>query len=119
MWRLLGAITLHKVREQRRFHLRKKRGLNLEDWLGPNAIAEVNVADKEPSPEVVAEWAEQMEVVLGGLDDEQRRLVDLRLQGNTQEEIATAMEISERTVRRLTKTIQGRLNRMLENSSLH
>src|SRR5947208_17191412 len=33
LWRLLCAITLTKLREQARFHLRKKRGLNQEsDW---------------------------------------------------------------------------------------
>src|SRR5436190_23084011 len=30
LWRLMCAITLTKVREQTRFHLRQKRGLDLE-----------------------------------------------------------------------------------------
>src|SRR3954451_16484076 len=35
LWRLLCAITLSKVREQTRFHLRQKRGLDREVPLGP------------------------------------------------------------------------------------
>src|SRR5438270_12388062 len=34
LWRLLCAITLTKVREQTRFHLRKKRGLDQEIQAG-------------------------------------------------------------------------------------
>ena len=37
LWQLLCAITLTKVREQSRFHLRQKRGLARETEIDPDA----------------------------------------------------------------------------------
>lgn len=119
LWRLLCAITLNKVRQQRRFHHRKKRGLAAEQPLQAGEDREwfLDVEGSDPGPDLVAEWGEQMEQLLAPLDEEQRRIVDLRLQGHTQEEIAAQLEISERTVRRLIKTIQARFTRMLETDT--
>src|SRR5207253_4315479 len=58
LWRLLCAITLTKVREQARFHLRKKRGLDQEVGPGPNDSASsfLQPVASGPSPLEAAEF---------------------------------------------------------------
>src|SRR3954447_7477702 len=41
LWRLLCAITLTKIREQARYHLRQKRGLDREQPLATDSAAGV------------------------------------------------------------------------------
>jgi len=106
LWRLLCAIALTKVREKARYHLRHKRGVNREvpldtaTDLGPG---------RGPSAEDEVVFADQFEHLLDTLDDEQRKLLELRLEDLTQEEIAERMSCSERTVRRLLKRLEARL----------
>lgn len=111
LWAILCAITLTKVREQARFHQRQKRGLDRE--VGGDGIG-WDLVGSEPTPAQAAELADQLQLVLGGLDEEERQLVDLKLQECTNEETAERMGCSERTVRRLLKRVQGRLARSLD-----
>jgi RNA polymerase sigma factor (sigma-70 family) len=113
LWRLLCAITLTKVREQTRFHLRKKRGLDLETAPDPDASGAglLEAADPRPSPEAAVEFADQFEQLLAGLDEEARQVVDLKLQELTNEQIAEKLGCSERTVRRVIKRVQADLVR--------
>ncbi len=116
LWRLLCAITLTKIREQTRFHMRQKRGLDQEKavaWgLGDSAVAP-DPAAPGPAPDEAAAIADHLRVLLDGLDEEERQVVDLVLQEHTQEEIAERLGCSERTVRRIFKRIKSRLARSL------
>ena len=120
LWRLLCAITLTKVREHTRFHLRKKRGLDQEMQMSPASDASgaegFDAADPRPTPAEAAEFADFFQQALAGLDDEERQVVDLKLQELTNDEIAERLGSSERTVRRILKRVQGRLTRALEAS---
>lgn len=110
LWRLLCAITLTKVREQARFHGRKKRGMNQEVHANPDeSSAGFQPVAPGPSPEEQVEFAEQFEALLGGLDEEERQIVDLKLQECTHDQIAEQLGISERTVRRIVKRVQSKL----------
>ena len=115
LWGLLCAITLTKVREQTRFHLRQKRGMDREvhaaDLDGHDAARLFDLADTEPTPAEAAEFTDQFTQLVAGLDDEERQLVDLKLQQCTNEEIARQMGCSERTVRRILKRVQASLAR--------
>ena len=117
VWTLLCAITLAKVREQTRFHFRRKRGLHQEVNLPSPAdggdAEEFDAADPHPDPAEAAEMADFFDQALAGLDDEERQVVDLKLQGLTHEEAADRLGSSERTVRRILKRIQTRLTRAL------
>ncbi|MBI1831908.1 MAG: sigma-70 family RNA polymerase sigma factor [Planctomycetes bacterium] len=120
LWRLLCAITLTKVREQVRFHTRKKRGLDQEVPIAPPAGesgAGFQPADKNPDPAELAEFADSFEKLLGSLEEEERQIVDLKLQECTHDEIAAQLGISERTVRRIFKRIQSKLGRVLEGEN--
>jgi RNA polymerase sigma factor (sigma-70 family) len=116
LWGLLCAITLTKVREQTRFHLRDKRGLNREvhhaandSASGPSVFFDQPAA--EPSPADAAEFTDQFTRLIESLDAEERQLVDLKLQQFTNDEIAEQMGCSERTVRRILKRVQACLAR--------
>ena len=69
---------------------------------------------REPSPAEQAEFCEQLERLLESLDEEERRLLELRLAEHTHEEAAEKMGCSERTVRRIQKRLQHRLSQMLQ-----
>jgi RNA polymerase sigma factor (sigma-70 family) len=117
LWGLLCAITLTKVREQTRFHLRQRRGLDREQVLtpaedgsgsGPQPVA----AGADPAE--AAAFADCFQQLIAGLDEEERQVVDLKLQDCTQEEIAARLGCSERTVRRLLKRVQAHLEKTFE-----
>jgi RNA polymerase sigma-70 factor, ECF subfamily len=120
LWRLLCAITLAKVREHTRFHLRKKRDLGRERPSdappGRSRSAGFDTADPHPTPAEAAEFADLFETAFTSLDEEERRIVDLKLQELTNEEVAEQIGSSERTVRRLLKRVQGRLSRLLDEA---
>jgi len=117
LWRLLCAITLTKVREQARYHSRQKRGMMQEVHAMPHpddSNAAFDLAARGPSPHEAAAFADQFEQILGVLDEEERQIVDLKLQECTHDEVADRLGISERTVRRLFKRIQTKLARVIE-----
>jgi RNA polymerase sigma factor (sigma-70 family) len=116
LWRLLCAITLTKVHEQARFHSRWKRGFNQEVPLalttGAGSDDGPAIPAPGPSPAEAAEFADQFEQVIAGLAEEERRIVDLKLQEYTNKQVARDLGCSERTVRRLLKRVQARLARV-------
>jgi RNA polymerase sigma factor (sigma-70 family) len=120
LWRLLCAITLTKIREQARYHSRQKRGMNQEVPLAadPGNSSALGFQPIAPGPSPVEEVAftDQFEQLLGSLDEEERQIVDLKLQELTHEEVAQRLGISERTVRRLFKRIQSKLTRVFDDS---
>jgi len=106
LWRLLCAITLTKVRERVRFHGRQKRGVDRERSLDDVPAA---ATARGPGPEEAAIFREQLEQVLSSFDEEERRILELRLEECRQPDIAAAVGCSERTVRRILARIEARL----------
>ena len=110
LWRLLCAITLTKVHEQTRFHLRQKRGVNRESEPEPRPDEDSVIhqpAAAEPSPAHAAQFADQFQQLLQQLEPNEQRIVDLKLQEFTNEQIAEQLQCSERTVRRILKRVQA------------
>lgn len=114
LWRLLCAITITKVREQARYHLREKRSLDREVHAAPtddSTDGRFQLAAPGPGPDETVAFADQFARVLESLDDEERTIVDLKLQELTHDEVAERLGISERTVRRVFKGLQAKLTR--------
>src|SRR4051794_27744853 len=84
LWRLLCAITLTKVREQARFHGRRKRGLSqevhIEPVSGDGSASAWHPPAPGPSPAQEVEFAEEFDRLLRTLHEEERQIVDLKLQ---------------------------------------
>lgn len=117
LWRLLCAITLTKVREKARYHRREKRSVQREvDLEGGDGSPGSGIAGQpsnDAGPDEEALFNDALGHVLGELDEEERRLVDLRLQERSTEEIATELGCSDRTVRRLLNRLEARFQDLL------
>jgi RNA polymerase sigma factor (sigma-70 family) len=59
-------------------------------------------------------WLTSFDHLFETLNDEERRIVALKLDGCTNDEVAAKLNCSERTVRRLMKQLQARLETQLD-----
>ncbi len=116
LWRLLCAITVAKVREKARYHGRQKRSFEQERPLDGSRVGAAPVEASEPTPAEAAEFADELQRLLADMDEEEREVVLLRIEEYTYPEIAEKLRRSKRTVRRILKRVQSRLERMLEES---
>lgn len=106
LWRLLVSITIHKLLHVQRDQGRLKRGgqfrqiesLGNSDN-GPSAVDEI--LSREPTPEFAAQVAEQYELWMRALEsDELTQLAKWKLEGFTNDEIATKCGRTTRTIER-------------------
>lgn len=111
LWRLLCAIVVNKARMKVRFHLQDKRGVHHEEdqsHAPDEKPREFAVADS-PAPDEVAEFNDQFEFLMSALDEEEKQIIQYKLEDLTNDEIAEKMDCSERTVRRIFSRIRSRL----------
>ncbi|MFO0944964.1 MAG: sigma-70 family RNA polymerase sigma factor [Planctomycetota bacterium] len=106
LWRLLVAIVMHKVYRQVRRHTSEKRDIRIERVSEPFAREDRVLEQVCPTPEEVTALAEEVEVVLSGLEARARRVFELRLQNESISNIADAVRCSERTARRTLEQIR-------------
>jgi RNA polymerase sigma factor (sigma-70 family) len=114
LWQLLVVITLHKLQFQVRSHQARKRSAERDQHLGTSDNLfglQASLLARDPSPVEAASLADELEQLMRGLDPLQRRMVELRLQGCDLDEIATATERCQRTVRRTLDEIKQRLQK--------
>jgi RNA polymerase sigma factor (sigma-70 family) len=115
LWRVLFAITVRKAIGAVRHQTRKKRGgghVLGESALGQSEQSQVaslaRYLSREPTPDDAAELADQLDTLLGRLNDETLRVIALqKLQGMTSEEIARSLQVSARTVDRKLQLIRA------------
>ncbi len=114
LWRLLATITVRKALATIRHQTRQKRGgghvlgesaLMAGEQRPGEGLAEVLGAD--PTPDAVAQFAEDYERLLAKLADPELLNVALRrLDGQTTHEIAAASKVSTKTIERKLKLIR-------------
>jgi RNA polymerase sigma factor (sigma-70 family) len=118
LWGLLCAITLSKVRNKTRHHLRQKRGLDREqslDTSGRDSDAPpMQIADWKLDPAVAVEFADTFHQLISSLDEQEQEIIDLKLQDFTNEEVAQQLDCCEKTVRRTLARIRSKLQAALE-----
>jgi DNA-directed RNA polymerase specialized sigma24 family protein len=115
LWRLLATITVRKALDTMRHQTRQKRGggqvlgesaLLVGEEADGEAVAEI--LGREPSPEAIAEFADDYTRFLARLEDPALRSVALRrLEGHSTPEIARALEVSTKTVERKLQLIRA------------
>jgi DNA-directed RNA polymerase specialized sigma24 family protein len=114
LWNLLVAITIRKVNGQINHEKRLKRGggtvlteTELDCEYDP--IRNFNdLIGTEPTPELAAEMAEQSQRLLEALPDPDLRSIALwKMEGFTNEEIATKLDCARSTVQRKLTLIQS------------
>jgi RNA polymerase sigma-70 factor (ECF subfamily) len=112
LWRLLVAITLHKIHRQVQYHRAQKRGnpvgQSSDDAPFPDAMRE-RIRRGKPSAEEAVALTDELEWILRRLEPIRRQMVQLRLQGYEVEEIAATTGRHERTVRRTLEGVKDQL----------
>ncbi len=112
LWRLLVTITIHKLLHAVRDENRLKRGGQFHELKGldfsSDSFAAVNlVVSREPSPEFAVEVAEQYELMMASLGDEElAQLATWKMEGYTNEEIAKKANRATRTIERKLQLIR-------------
>ncbi|MBY0586703.1 sigma-70 family RNA polymerase sigma factor [bacterium] len=109
LWKLLVSMTLNKLRNKVDFHTAAKRDVGVEKPMtGPSINPSAfDPSGDAPSPEAVVAFLDLLENFMGDLREGDRRILELRLQGMTQDEVAREVGCTERTVRRTLERIKS------------
>src|SRR5262249_1032216 len=100
-------ITVHKTLRQVAFHKAGKRNFNLETHQGDETQDQMlQVLGREPGPEVTVTFLNQLEHFLGRLQPMERDILELRMQGHSNEEIAEKVGIYDRKIRRVIERVR-------------
>ena len=106
--KLLMRITVHKTLRKVAFHQAARRNLVKEMGQGaePHKHLE-SVPDREPSPEEAVTFLDLLEHFLSRLKPQERQIVELRLQGCSNEEIEEKTGIYDRKIRRILERVRA------------
>jgi RNA polymerase sigma-70 factor, ECF subfamily len=105
---LLARITIHKALDQISFHKAAKRNVNLDaDSGSPEHDVVGQVLDQEPTPEAVNLFLDELEHLLGRLAPEEQKVLEMRMQGYSVEEIAQSLNTYDRKIYRLLERIRA------------
>jgi RNA polymerase sigma-70 factor (ECF subfamily) len=117
VWKLLVTIALNKTRQAIRRHSAGVRDVGSE--VSPSAdggfsAAEMAVISRGPKPEEILMVSEMMTHLCEDLSDRHGQVLQLRLDGHSQQEVAAQLEVNERTVRRMLDQIRAQLSKETE-----
>jgi RNA polymerase sigma-70 factor (ECF subfamily) len=108
IWKLLVQITVHKTLKHVAYHRRAKRDAGAEVASGAGDQDRlVTYLSREPSPEEAAIFVDSVEFFLRELRPQDRKIIEMRLEGFDQVEIAKRLGLSDRTIRRLMERIRS------------
>jgi RNA polymerase sigma factor (sigma-70 family) len=120
LWGLLTLITLRKCADRAEYFRAERRDAAREVTVQPGS-GETGpwreAIDREPTPEEAAMLAETVAQVLQDLDEDERPIIEMSLQGYTAQEISKHLDRAERSVRRLRERLKRRLERMQAEGS--
>ncbi len=112
LWSLLAVITLRKCGHRAEHFLAGRRDVRREaPPTAEEGPGEWEAIAREPTPDEAALLAEAVEQLFRGLDEDDRRVLELALQGHKAAEISAQVGRSERSVYRLLERVKGRLER--------
>jgi RNA polymerase sigma-70 factor (ECF subfamily) len=114
LWGLLAVITLRKCGRWQEHFRTARRNLKAEENPSDPAAGGVPseaLAD-EPTPAEAAMLTETVEELLAGLQERDRAIVTLALQGYSAVEISAQLGLIERTVYRVLERVKKRLERL-------
>src|SRR5262249_42813161 len=115
LWGLLMRITLRKCADRVRYHRAECRDVARE--AGTPAAGDEpwrEAVGREPTPEQAVVLGETVEQVMRGLNEDERAVIELSLQGYSTQEISDQLGRATRSVRRLRERVRIQLERMRE-----
>jgi RNA polymerase sigma-70 factor, ECF subfamily len=107
LWNLLHVISLNKIRSLASHHRAAKRNVAATTTLENSAAAASEGEDALLLLKMVIDEA------LEAMPDDQRRMVQLRIEGHSVAEIAATTQRSKRSVERLLQDFRSRLSRLI------
>jgi RNA polymerase sigma-70 factor (ECF subfamily) len=108
LFKLLVRITVHKTLRQIAHHKAAKRNPSQETGQGSDAHEMLMQAmDAEPTPETVVTFMDHLEHFMQQLPEQDRQILELRLQGFSTEEIAEKLGSYDRKIRRVLERIRA------------
>jgi RNA polymerase sigma-70 factor (ECF subfamily) len=110
LWRILLVIALNKIRDARAFHTAAKRDVRLTARMDCRDVALDKLQGKTANQAFLQVAVKE---ALGTLPAEQRRMVELRIQGYEVGEIAQKIGRSKRSVERGLQETRKRLDSLL------
>jgi RNA polymerase sigma-70 factor (ECF subfamily) len=118
LWGLLALITVRKCAERAAYHraARRDAGREMSPPRQDEAAPWLEPFGREPTPLEAAVLSETVEQLFAGLDEAERPVLELSLQGYTTREISERLGRAERTVRLLREGVRHRLERMQRQS---
>lgn len=106
--KLLMRITVHKTLRQIAFHKAAKRDPGHETGQEDGSHDHImELLDREPTPDDAVAFVDQLEHFLGRLRPQERQILEMRMQGYTNEEIAQELGIYDRKIRRVIERVRG------------
>jgi RNA polymerase sigma-70 factor (ECF subfamily) len=119
LWGLLALITVRKCAERATYHraLRRDAAREVPAPAGDEPAPWMEPLGREPTPLEAAVLSETVDQLLSDLDEEERPIVELSLQGYTTREISERLGRAERTVRLLREGVRHRLERLQRDGS--
>lgn len=112
LWGLLTTITIRKCADRARFHQAERRDVRREAAQPAHDSAPWTAAiSREPTPDHAAMLSEVMADLFGRLEEDERAMIELSLQGFTTQEISEQTGRAERSVRRLRERVRKFLER--------
>lgn len=105
--KLLMRITVHKTLRQIAYHQAAKRNAALEaarsDASEDPLLA---ILGREPAPDAAAAFLEELEQFLAKLQPEERKILEMRLQGYSNADITQELHIYDRKIRRIIERVR-------------
>lgn len=105
--KLLVRITVHKTLRQVEFHKAAKRDPSQETSQGGEGHDRLReVLDSEPTPQAALAFLDQLEHFLSQLPPGDRQILEMRLQGYSNAEIAEKLGVYDRKIRRVIERVR-------------
>jgi RNA polymerase sigma-70 factor (ECF subfamily) len=118
LWGLLAQITVRKCIHKAEFYQAGVRDIRKEVATQPDnadsSAPGLEPPAADPTPSAVAMLAETVQYLLRGLEERDRRIVELSLQGYTAPEIGNTVGCTERTVYRVLERVRKHLHHLRE-----
>src|SRR5262249_50094075 len=113
LWGLLTLIAVRKCAERAAYHRAERRDAAREvsPPRGDETAPGLDPLGREPTPLEAAVLSETIAHLLASLDEDERPIVEMSLQGHTTREISGCLGRAERTVRLLRERVRHRLER--------
>jgi RNA polymerase sigma-70 factor (ECF subfamily) len=106
--KVLARITVHKTFRQIAFHMAAKRDFRMEMGHGEESHQHLlALLDGGPTPETTNQFLDQLDHFLKSLKTDERKILEMRMQGYKDVEIANALRISDRKIRRVMERVRG------------